>query len=236
MFYSQLKERFSLLAHQYSLLQEDVAITARILKNEEAIGNPTRRDYPLLKGKEFLMEARFGDCRGQAFTDAPGEKKAALAEIIALPLDRSRNRALFIAALNAVMRYLRPEIVTVHCHDDEPEDCAGKIIRQLQQQSVHSIGLVGLQPAILEALTETFGADNISCVDRDESRRGETKYGVPIQWGDERETAALFKRSAVVLATGSTVVNGTLPGLLELGERLRRPIFFYGTALPEQRN
>lgn len=230
-FYAQLKNLFTALVKEHSLFDEPVSISARILKNEEAIGNPTRQDYPLLKGKEFLMEACFKDCRGQAFTDAPCEKLSTLAEILALPLDITENRALFIASLNAVMRYLKPEIATVHCRDDEPEDCAGEVIRRLQQQSVAKVGLVGLQPAILEQLAATFGAENVVCVDRDENQRGSSKFGVPIQWGDEKETAELFQQCDLVLATGSTVVNGSLPGLLSLAEEAAVPLFFFGTSI-----
>ncbi len=231
MFYSQLKEHFAVLAKEHSLLGESISISARILKNEEAIGNPTRQDYPLLKGKEFLMEASFRECRGQAFTDAPCEKVSILAEILALPLDNTEHRGLFIASLNAVVRYLKPELATVHCRDDEPEECAGEIIRRLQKQSVAKVGLVGLQPAILEQLATTFGAENVFCVDRDEHQRGSSKFGVSIKWGDEQETAELFEQSDLVLATGSTVVNGSLPGLLDMAEKNSVPICFFGTSI-----
>lgn len=231
MFYSQLKEHFATLSREHSLLGENISISARILKNEEAIGHPTRQDYPLLKGKEFLMEASFKECRGQSFTDAPCEMVSTLAEILTLSLDTTEHRALFIASLNAVVRYLNPELATVHCRDDEPEECAAEIIRQLQQQSVARIGLVGLQPAILEQLATTFGADNVFCVDRDENQRGNSKFGVEIKWGDDQETAELFEQSDLVLATGSTVVNGSLPGLLELAEKNSVPICFFGTSI-----
>jgi len=231
MFYSQLKERFQSLAEEHSLLDQPVSVTARILSNEEAIGNPTRQDYPLLKGKEFLMEARFQDCCGQAFTDAPNELGASLGEILNLPLDNIPHRAIFIASLNAVMRFLKMDVMTIHCHDDEPEDCAAEMIQRLKKKQISNVGLVGLQPAILEALVECFGANSIRCVDRDENQRGQLKYGVPIKWGNEQETAELFQESDLVLATGSTIVNGSLPGLLKLAEDYQTEIIFYGTSI-----
>lgn len=231
MFYSQLKTRFVALATEHSLLQEPVSVSARILSNEEAIGNPTRQDYPLLKGKEFLMAARFNDCQGQAFTDAPSEETVALKEILDRPLDSVANRAIFIAALNAVLRSLNPEIMTVHCHDEEPEDCAIKVINRLKQMWIKKVGLIGLQPAILEALVEAFGADNVFCVDRDESQRDGIKYGVPIKWGNVKETKGLFSQSELVLATGSTVVNGSLPELLNWSKVYQTEIIFYGTSI-----
>jgi uncharacterized protein (DUF4213/DUF364 family) len=231
MFYAQLKERFLSLAKEYSLLNEPVTVTARILSNEEAIGNPTRQDYPLLKGKEFLIEATFQDCRGQAFTDAPNELGSLLGEILNLPLDDVSNRAIFIASLNAVMRSLKNDVMTIHCHDDEPEDCAAEMIQRLQKMQIRKVGLVGLQPAILEALVENFDEDSVLCVDRDESQRGQSKYGVQIKWGDEQETAELFQKSELVLATGSTIVNGSLPGLLKLANDCQTDIVFYGTSI-----
>lgn len=231
MFYDQLKERFLSVAESHSLLQEPVIVTARILSNDEAIGNPTRQDYPLLKGKEFLMEARFKDCYGQAYTDAPTEQSSSLAEILDLALDCVSGRAVFIATLNAVMRSLNHEIMTIHCHDDEPEDCAAEMVRHLQKMGINNVGLVGLQPAILEALVKAFGEDAVICVDRDENQRGTQKFGVPIKWGDELETAELFQQSELVLATGSTVVNGSLPGLLALAEEYQTDLVFYGTSI-----
>ena len=231
MFYQQLKEKFFKLAQEHSLLDEPVSISARILQNEEAIGNPTRQDYPLLKGKEFLMEASFKGCRGQAFTDAPSKQVSTLNAILERSLDSVPNLALFIAALNAVMCFLKPDLMTIHCHDDEPEDCAAEIIKRLQQQGDIKVGLVGLQPAILEALVEAFGADNVSCVDRDENQRDKLKYGVAIKWGDDQETAELFQQSQVVLATGSSVINRSLPGLLSLAQEHHSEIIFFGTSI-----
>ncbi len=129
------------------------------------------------------------------------------------------------------MRFLDPVLKTVHCHDDAPEDCALEIIKRLQKQSTSRVGLVGLQPAILEALVNAFGADRVACVDRDESLRGDSKYGVAIRWGNERETDDLFRRSELVLATGSTIVNGSLPGLIALAEKHQTEVVFYGTSI-----
>ncbi len=39
------------------------------LNPKEAIGTPDRNDYPILKGKELIIEATFKDAKGQSFTD-----------------------------------------------------------------------------------------------------------------------------------------------------------------------
>ena len=231
MFYQQLQDKFSNLVTQNGLLDSTVSIQTKILKTVEAIGNPDRQDYPLLKGKEFLMEATFLEAKGQAYTDAPSEFSGPLQEIVRLPLQDTRQRALFIATLNAVMRHLYPDMKTVHCKNNEPEECSQEITEFVRQTGPKSVGLIGLQPAILQALTKVFGVENISCVDRDEEFRGQSKFGVPITWGDEQGLQDLFQKSDLVLSTGSTVVNGSLPAILDLAGGTEGPIYFYGTSI-----
>jgi uncharacterized protein (DUF4213/DUF364 family) len=231
MFYEQLQKAFLDLIRTHDLAGQEVKIEARILTSEEALGNPSRRDYPLLKGREFLMEAQCLGERGQAFTDAPTCVTSTLEKIAAGDLNSTPERALFIATLNAVVRHLEPDLKTIHCRNDEPEECAKEIVAAIAPLQVREVGLVGLQPAILEALVNRFGAGHVHCLDRDEARRGAVKFGVPIGWGDEAGTGELFGRSDLVLATGSTVVNGTLPGLLRLVEEKNVPLFFYGTTI-----
>jgi Putative heavy-metal chelation len=231
MLYSRLQEKFIALAEDHDLLEEDVVIQTKILKTAEAIGNPDRQDYPLLKGKEFLMEASFRGARGQAYTDDPAEFSGHLKEIAHLPLTTTGERALFISCLNAVLRYLQPELGTVHCKDNEPEECAREITNFVRSCKPGFIGLVGLQPAILECLASEFGASNVACLDRDEAFRGQTKFGLPITWSDRESLEELFAKADLVLATGSTVVNGSLPEILELAERSAVPVYFFGTSI-----
>ncbi len=231
MFYRSLQEKFLMVATQNNLLDEDIAIQTKILKTAEAIGNPDRRDYPLLKGKEFLMEATFRGAKGQAYTDAPSEFAGALKDMIHLPLETTRQRALFVATLNAVMHYLEPDLGAVHCKDNEPEECAGEIAEFVTRSAPACIGLIGLQPAILECLATNFGARNVVCLDRDEEFRGQVKYGVPITWGSQQALVEMFAKASLVLATGSTIVNGSLVEIAHLAERSEVPVYFYGTSI-----
>ena len=66
--YDILTMEFERIAKENNLLNESVVIKAAPLTPDEAIGNPTDRDYPLVRGKERLMEANFQGGRGQAFT------------------------------------------------------------------------------------------------------------------------------------------------------------------------
>lgn len=231
MFYIKLRNLFSDLIAKHNLAEQAVEINARILSTAEAIGNPSRDDYPLLKGKEFLMEARCMGMVGQAYTDAPSNLTTTLAQISSADLSTTEQRALFIATLNAVVRAIEPKLKTIHCHNDEPERCAEQMMHTIAILKPNKIGLVGLQPAILEALVKRWGTAAVQCLDRDNSMKGTSKYGVPILWGDKAETQEVFTASDVVLATGSTIVNGSLPELLELSATTHTPIYFYGTSI-----
>ena len=231
MFYKTLYEKFLNLVKDRQLLEREIVIKTRILKSTEAIGNPDRRDFPLLKGKEVLMEALFIDKKGQAYTDAPSEFRGLLKDIFSLSLDTSRNRALFIAALNAVMRYLFPSLTTIHCKNNEPEECAQKMAEFVKSLRVNSVGLIGLQPAILDALVNIFGNAHVFCIDRDEDNKNKVKYGVFIGWGDIAGMKKIFKNSELILATGSTVVNGSIVNILDFARDYNRQLYFYGTTI-----
>ena len=51
--------------------------------------------------------------------------------VIELPLASNQERAIYVAALNAVVAHRGIETCTVHCKDDEPEECGptGRIAR-----------------------------------------------------------------------------------------------------------
>jgi hypothetical protein len=231
MFYRRLQEKFLTIATQNNLMDEEITIRTKILKTVEAIGNPDRQDYPLLKGKEFLMEAAYGDAKGQAYTDAPSEFTGPLADIVQLELNSTQQRALFIASLNAIMRHLEPDLGTVHCKNNEPEECATEIGEFVEKLNPAFVGLVGLQPAILESLVARLGPDKVTCVDRDEEFRGKIKFGVPIVWGDSKALAEMSARADLILATGSTIVNGSLPEILAVATAHDVPVHFYGTTV-----
>jgi len=231
MFYKQLKEQFLQLAKKNHLLDKEIIVKTQILKPAEAIGNPDRNDFPLLKGREVLMEAVFMKMKGQSYTDSPSEFFGYMKEIIYLPLSDSRQKALFVAALNAAVKCVYSDTATIHCKNNEPEECSKKITEFIQRLNPTSLGLIGFQPAILNVLTKTWGTENVACVDRDEDNRGQIKYGIRIGWGDNDGMDDMFKRSDVVLATGSSVVNASLPEILTIAETYNKPVYFYGTTI-----
>lgn len=119
-YYSLLKAELAGMAEQ--MMGETVkVVSAKTLTPEEAIGKPDRTDFPLLKGKEVMLEAVFRGVRGHAFTDMPGDFQGSLRDVVELDLRDNFERGIFIAALNAVMRHFGRASNTVHCKDSGPK-------------------------------------------------------------------------------------------------------------------
>ena len=230
---AQAKDKF------YEMMTDGVAfptsivrIKARGLSSVEAIGEPKRQDYPILTGKEVMIEAECAGSFGQAFTDQPMDYVGTLADIFALPLDSTGNRALFIATLNAVLKKNRLADKTVHCKNEEPETCASMLMKWLQQKvkPEHKIGLIGLQPTMLEKLSATFGADQVLASDLDSKVIGTEKWGVAILDG-EADNQRIMDEADFVLVTGSAIVNGTFDDLYHYLQGENKPFAAFGNTI-----
>ena len=230
--YTKLKTALIDLSEKNDLLESEISITAKILTSEEAIGETERKDFPLLQGKEFLMQANFKNALGQAFTDAPSSFKGKLKKILELKLTDNSERALFIATLNAVMRYLGAAEKTIHCKNEEPELCAREIAGTIIDKygADIKIGIVGFQPAIIDNFAKSLNAQNVKVIDLDKNNINKKKYGVLI-WDGRKMAEELFKISDVIMATGSTVVNDSLSDLIFLAEKYQKPLYLYGTTV-----
>ncbi|KUK44643.1 MAG: DUF364 domain-containing protein [Methanothrix sp.] len=206
---------------------DDLVVATRPLSSSEAIGSPERDDFPLLRGKEVLMEANYRGSLGQAFTSAAGVFSGTLEEVLELSLQDAFDRAVFVSTINAVLRNLGLVFGTVHCRDSGPEDCAANMSRWLKEEEIDRAGLVGMQPALLSSLVEVLGSDNVMVSDL--ACAGEVRSGVRVLDGMNPEI--LFERSPLVLITGTTLVNGTIDGLLEMTDRFGCRAVFYGTTI-----
>ena len=102
----EVKENFRAIINENNFGNEPVEVTIGTLTAKQAIGSPSRQDYPLLEGREVMVEAQFKGSYGQAFTDRPNEFKGSLNDVLDMALDSSDSRAVFDASLNAVMAYL----------------------------------------------------------------------------------------------------------------------------------
>lgn len=226
------KEKFKNIISKKELLKENILIKARGLSTKETIGNPEHYDFPLLEGNEVMIQAKFAESYGQAFTDCPGNFQGSLQEIIELPLDDNYRRALMIAAINAVLRALGLAEKTVHCKDQEPELCACKIVNQIMTNSndIEKIGIIGYQPAILDRCVNTFTPQKIILTDLNEKKIGRKKYGVEV-WDGNNDNEALIRGSELILFTGSSIVNDSIDGILKIIYKYNKKYFIYGNTI-----
>ena len=222
-FYEDIKERFFNLIKDKNLMSLKVQIvSARPLTPQEVIGKPERNDFPLLKGKEVMIQANFQGSFGQAFTDMPGNYMGTLNEILSITLDNNFKRAIFISTLNAVLRYLNYISKTIHCRDKEPGECAAHLVDYIKERFNNpQIAFIGMQPAMVEALAAHF---KIRVTDLDPNNVGQQKWGVLIE--DVAHTKEILTWADLIVATGTTVVNNTLSSLL-----IKKPIIFYGVTI-----
>jgi len=226
------KKKFENIIEENDLKLENIEITAAGLSPEEAIGDPDRQDFPLLQGEEVMIEACFNGYRGQAFTDHPGEFSGTLEEILQLDLENNYHRALFVASVNAVLRSLNLVEKTVHCRDNEMEDCVEEMVDWVKEKYPETVtlGIVGFQPALLEAAAARFSAENIIVTDLNRDRIGQKEYGIKVLDG-EKENEFLISESDFVLSTGSTMVNDTASELLKLFDEYDTSFAFYGNTI-----
>jgi uncharacterized protein (DUF4213/DUF364 family) len=216
-----------------SLLDEVVA--SRPLSAVEAIGDTGRDDFPILRGKEVLMQAVYKGSAGQAFTAAKGIFRGTLGEVLNLPLADAFERALLVATMNAVLGYLGKAEGTVHCKNDGPKKCAAAMADWIKdqdknlskEQGATKVGLVGLQPALLEALARALGPEKVMVSDLAEA--GSVRCRVKILDGMKAEE--MFEHCQVILITGSTLANGTIDDLMEMAESHSCRIVFYGSTI-----
>ena len=173
------------------------------------------------------MQAVYGGSTGQAFTAASGSFRGSLKDVLELPLKNPSERAVFISTMNAVLRHLGLVEKTIHCKNDGPNECALRMGSWINEQGTDRVGLVGMQPALLEALTRTLGPDRVIVSDLADT--GKEHCGIKVL--DGSDSPEMFKHCQLILMTGSTLVNGTINGLMENFLCSRRRVVFYGTTI-----
>ena len=208
----------------YVNLQDELVIS-RPLSVAEAIGDTGRDDFPLIRGKEVLMQAVYRGAVGQAFAAAKGGFRGSLGDVLEMPLCGSFERAVLVATMNAVLRYLGKIEDTVHCRDDGPRRCKAALAEWIMKQDAESVGLVGLQPALLEALVRALGPERVMVSDLAEA--GAVRCNVLVL--DGMQAGQMFESCSVILITGSTLANGTIDDLMEAARSHNCRTVFYGS-------
>jgi len=210
------------------LLGAYVSVLVKTLTPEEAIGVPGRRDFPIILGRERVVEAEVLGAKAHAFTDSPGEFVGNLKEVLALPFASNRERSIYVATLNAILKYVNLIENTIHCKDEDPERCGKEIASQiLEKWGKAKVGFIGLNPAIAENLIEIFGAENVKITDLNKQNVNSFKHGVKV-WDGNEMTEELIKQSDVILITGTTFVNGTFDHIILCIRNYRKDYLIYG--------
>ncbi len=223
------KNEFIRVCNKRSLDLNQIVIVHPLLPHD-AIGD-AGGDFVIKKGKEYVIEARFENSRGQAFTSIPCEWKGTLEETLFLELSDVSNRGIFVSAMNAALRSLGIAIGTIHCRDEDPTNCGPEIAQQLSVRfGSKRFGLVGLQPAILKGLTNRFTPESVRVVDLNPDNIGSLKFGVEI-WDGQTDLQRLVEWSDVGLATGSSIVNGTIDEIVRCFKDDGKPLVFFGNTI-----
>jgi hypothetical protein len=220
--YDMAKEYLKEVVHSHRIFEERVSIKAQPLSSEEAIGNPEDKDYPLLKGKERMMQAEFKGFLGQAFTDMYGNYEGRLSEIISMDMGNNFRRAILISTLNAVMRCFDILKGTIHCKDQDPPRCGQELINHIYGRfGKVKIAMVGFQPRMAEALSKHF---ELKVIDLDVDNIDQEKFGIKIE--EPNKATENLKWADLALVTGTTFVNNTYREFL-----LKKPVIFYGVTV-----
>ena len=221
--YHDLKQKAAVIFDRYDLMGETVQVKARVLSTEEAIGNPEANDFPLQKGKERLMQANIGGGPGAGLLPIDSEISRECWKRFWKPLRPTIFAGrFFVASINAALRRLGLIQGTVHCRDQGPGQCALALADHIRNRYGDvKIGIIGFQPRMVETLAAGFP---VRVLDMDTDNIGEDKFGVVVESPAAAPAAAEW--ADLMLVTGTTLVNGTLPDFL--GEK---PVIFYGTTI-----
>ena len=168
------------------------------------------------------MEADFHGDKGQAFTDTPGNFSGTLKQITEMDLNDNYQRALFVAALNAVMRHTGQALGTIHCRDDAPPKCGVELAEYITQKyGQPKIAMIGLQPRMVQNLAPKF---ELRVTDLDDDNIGREKFGLKI--GGPEQTLDNLAWCDLAVVTGSTLANATIMEILS-----EKPTIFFGVTV-----
>ena len=218
--YEELRKALRKEIQKHNLSGQNISVRCKALSALEAIGRPEHDDYPIIKGREVMVEAVFEGARGQAFADEFENADYLVDDLVKIELDSNKRRASFISGLNAVFRYLNLCDKTIHCKDAEPKECAINLPGVIGV--LDNVFIVGYQPRFIETLASQY---NIRVVDMDQDNIGSNAFGTVVEPPEMAPYAINW--CDLIFATGSTVVNGTISSFINNN----KPVIFYGVTI-----
>ncbi|MDI0265106.1 MULTISPECIES: Rossmann-like domain-containing protein [unclassified Clostridioides] len=223
--FDTLKDYLLEQVDKYNLDMDMISIVSKSLSAKEAIGNTKRKDFPIIVGKEIMLEADFKGAKGQAFTSNPAIFEGSLKEILSLDLHASsHDRSLFIASLNAVMRHLGMTDRTIHCKNNEPEICAKNFPKVIKSKFNNpKVAIIGYQPAIIDNVKDFF---ETRVLDLNPEFIDTIQYNVKIEDGI-RDYEDVISWADIIICTGSTLCNNSIVNFISLN----KPVYYYGTTI-----
>ncbi|MCI9974789.1 hypothetical protein JY742_01550 [Clostridioides difficile] len=223
--FDTLKDYLLEQVDKYNLDMDMISIVSKSLSAREAIGNTKRKDFPIIIGKEIMLEADFKGSKGQAFTSTPAIFEGSLKEILSLDLHASsHDRSLFIASLNAVMRHLGMTDRTIHCKNNEPEICAKNFPKVIKSKFNNpKVAIIGYQPAIIDNVKDFF---ETRVLDLNPEFIDTIQYNVKIEDGI-RDYEDVISWADIIICTGSTLCNNSIVNFISLN----KPVYYYGTTI-----
>ena len=212
----ELKENFINIVEKNSLQHENIEVKTHLSSPH---------------GEETLIEADFKGNKGQAFSTGAINFQGKIEDILNIDLNTSENRALFIACTNAVLKHLNLIEGTVHCNGKEAKRCAQRIAYGFSRRygMFLTVGMVGLQPIIAEALIKKIGKENIRICDG--KNKDKNFYGVLIE--DERNMKDIVAGSFLTLANGNAIADGKIDEIIKTfkEDNKSRIVIFYGVTI-----
>lgn len=218
--YEELRDALRKEVQRHHLSGQNISVRCKALSAAQAIGIPEHDDYPIIKGREVMVEAVFDGARGQAFTDEFENADITIDELLNIKLNSNRRRSVFISSLNAIFRYLNLCDKSIHCRDTEPVDCAHHLCEAIGSRK--NVLLVGYQPRFLEVLASHYST---RVVDMNKDNIESNAFDIVIE--PPEKTPDAVEWCDLIFATGSTVVNGTISDLLYQD----KPVLFYGVTI-----
>lgn len=238
--YKKLSEKTKKIIQKHNLSQETIKceiIAKGTTKNtplEKTKNNKTTehrfklpsKEYALTKGKEVLVRSQIKNSYGDAFTDKPKTFKGKLKKIPELAQGDKSDKAIFFSALNATLNEHGKIETPVHCKQGDPIKCGKKLVEHiLNKFGKEKIAHIGYHPGHLEACSKTF---KNYLTDLNPENIGKQKFRITVQNGTKNEE--VIEKTDIACITSSSIVNGSLPQLLDWCEKHNTEPIIYGVS------